>query len=199
MTGIIDYGAGNLHSVKNALDFLGIKNCIIKKPEELRKISRLILPGVGSFGSAVRKLKRTGLFEDICEWIRNDRPYLGICLGLQLLFEQSEEAEHVQGMGIFKGRIKKFKTQKVPQIGWNSVQIVRKTKLFPEKNKQIFFYFLHSYYAEPDSDDIITGISDYGIKYPAIINKGNIYGVQFHPEKSGDTGIELLKKWVEIC
>ncbi len=139
------------------------------------------------------------MFEEICEWIRDGRPYLGICLGLQLLFEKSEEAEDIKGMSMFKGRIKKFKTQKVPQIGWNSVQIVKKTKLFSRKNKQRFFYFLHSYYAEPDADEIITGISDYGIKYPAVINKGNIYAVQFHPEKSGNAGLKLLKNWVDIC
>ncbi|MEO0122506.1 MAG: imidazole glycerol phosphate synthase subunit HisH [candidate division WOR-3 bacterium] len=198
MIGIIDYGAGNIHSVKNALDFLKFKNCIIKEPEDMKIADRIILPGVGAFGFAVKKLKQTGLFEKIMEWLKRDRPFLGICLGLQLLFESSEESKKIRGFGIFKGCIKRFDENKVPQIGWNNVDILKKSRIFHFRKSQ-FFYFLHSYYVDTPEKELIVGITEYGIKYPSVINRDNIYGVQFHPEKSGRVGLALLKNWVERC
>jgi glutamine amidotransferase len=198
MIGIIDYGAGNLHSVKNAFDCLKIKNRIIKMPEDMSSVKRIVLPGVGAFGFAVKKLHQTGLFDKIVEWFKEGRPFLGICLGLQLLFESSEESKGIKGFGIFKGNIKKFRKYKVPQIGWNSVEILKSSPLFDAREKA-FFYFLHGYYVDTPQKEIILGMTDYGIKYPSIINRENIYGVQFHPEKSGKTGLLLLKNWVERC
>uniref|UniRef100_A0A7V0Z7E7 Imidazole glycerol phosphate synthase subunit HisH n=1 Tax=candidate division WOR-3 bacterium TaxID=2052148 RepID=A0A7V0Z7E7_UNCW3 len=198
MIGIIDYGAGNLHSVKNAFDYLKIKSRIIKMPEDMLSVKRIVLPGVGAFGFAVKRLRQTGLFDKIVEWLKQGRPFLGICLGLQLLFESSEESKGIKGFGIFKGNIKKFRKYKVPQIGWNSVEILKSIALF-DTRKKTFFYFLHGYYVDTPQKELILGMTDYGIKYPSIINRENIYGVQFHPEKSGKMGLILLKNWVERC
>ncbi|MGB9720559.1 MAG: imidazole glycerol phosphate synthase subunit HisH [bacterium] len=198
MIGIIDYGAGNLHSVKNAFDYLRIKNRIIKMPEDLSSVKRIILPGVGAFGFAIKRLKETGLFDKIVDWLRDGRPFLGICLGLQLLFESSEESEGIKGFGIFKGNIKKFRKYKIPQIGWNGVEPVKSSPLV-DFRKKTFFYFLHGYYVDTPEKDLILGMTEYGMKYPSIINRENIYGVQFHPEKSGEMGLILLRNWVERC
>ncbi len=199
MIGIIDYGAGNLHSIKNALDYLGLKNRLIKDEKGLKNIERIILPGVGAFGAAITKLKKMGLLERLIEWLNADKPYLGICLGLQLLFESSEEAEGVSGFGIFKGRMRKFQMSKIPQIGWNSVEVIKPSPIFKSQRKKVYFYFLHSYYLDTPEEEIVLGRTEYGISYPSVINKGNIYAVQFHPEKSGKAGLDLLKRWVELC
>jgi imidazole glycerol phosphate synthase glutamine amidotransferase subunit len=191
MIGIIDYGAGNLHSVKNAFDYLKIKSRIIKMPEDMLSVKRIVLPGVGAFGFAVKRLHQTGLFDKIVEWLKQGRPFLGICLGLQLLFESSEESKGIKGFGIFKGNIKKFRKYKVPQIGWNSVEILKSIALF-DTRKKTFFYFLHGYYVDTRQKDLILGMTDYGIKYPSIINRESIYGVQFHPEKSQENGLKIL-------
>ncbi|MEO0190443.1 MAG: imidazole glycerol phosphate synthase subunit HisH [candidate division WOR-3 bacterium] len=198
MIGIIDYGAGNIHSVKNALDFLKFKSCIIKEPKDMRSVDRIILPGVGAFGFAVERLQQTGLFESIIEWLKDNRPFLGICLGMQLLFESSEESKKIEGFGIFKGYVKRFNINKVPQIGWNNIDILKKSPLLGFRENP-FFYFLHSYYVNTTEKDLIIGVTEYGVKYPSIINRNNIYGVQFHPEKSGKNGLRILKNWVERC
>lgn len=199
MIGIIDYGAGNLHSVVNALNYLKCDYRLIKKATDFKQVKKIILPGVGAFGYAVEQLKNKKLFEKVCEWIKLDKPYLGICLGMQLLFEHSEEAKGIYGFGIFKGIIKKFTRYKVPQIGWNRVKLVKACALVEPPSKNLFYYFLHSYYAEEVEDDLIIGITEYGVCYPSIINKGNVYAVQFHPEKSGKRGLIMLKNWVERC
>ncbi|MEO0205980.1 MAG: imidazole glycerol phosphate synthase subunit HisH [candidate division WOR-3 bacterium] len=199
MIGIVDYGAGNLKSVKNAIDYLGFNARVVKRPDDISSVKRLILPGVGAFGSAVNKLKRSGLFETILNWLSDDLPFLGICLGLQLLFEKSEESGNAKGFGIFKGKIKRFRKYKVPQIGWNSVKILKPSPLTGFERKTQFFYFLHSYYLVTSQHNLVIGTSDYGAEYASIINQGNIYGVQFHPEKSGKNGLVLLKNWVEKC
>ncbi len=198
MIGIIDYGAGNIHSVKNALDFLKFKTCIIKEPRAMRTVDRIILPGVGAFGFAVKRLQQTGLFKTIIEWLESGKPFLGICLGLQLLFESSEESKGIRGFGIFKGYIKRFNEDKVPQIGWNNVDIIKCAPIVNSK-KKLFFYFLHSYYVDTPENKLIVGITEYGIRYPSIIGWDNVYGVQFHPEKSGKNGLELLKTWAVKC
>jgi glutamine amidotransferase len=164
----------------------------------MNSVDRIILPGVGAFGYAIKKLQPTGLFDKLIEWLKSGRPFLGICLGLQLLFESSEESRGISGFKIFKGCIKRFVKNKVPQIGWNDVEILKPIPLI-ELRRKLFFYFLHGYYVDTPEKDLIAGMTEYGIKYPSIINKENVYGVQFHPEKSGKDGLFLLKNWVERC
>lgn len=199
MIGIIDYGAGNLHSVLNALKHLNITHRLIEKPVEFKGVKRIILPGVGAFGYAVKQLKKRKLFEKVCEWIKLDKPYLGICLGMQLLFERSEEADGINGFGIFRGIIRRFKRYKVPLIGWNRVELVKSCALVNQLSGNLFYYFLHSYYADGVDEDLIIGLTEYGVCYPSIVNNNNIYAVQFHPEKSGEKGLQILKNWVERC
>ncbi|MCX7994275.1 MAG: imidazole glycerol phosphate synthase subunit HisH [candidate division WOR-3 bacterium] len=199
MIGIIDYGAGNLYSVRNALEHLGFKSLIIKKPSDIRLVDRLILPGVGAFGSAVKRLIHSGLFGKIYDWLKEDRPFLGICLGMQLLFESSEESKNAKGFGIFSGRIKRFRDCKFPQIGWNGVRVLRKSGIIDRSKKLTYFYFLHGYYVDTPQTSLVVGVTEYGVEYPSIVNRGNVYGVQFHPEKSGKEGLKLLKSWVERC
>ena len=195
MIGIIDYGAGNILSVKKALEYLSIDCKIIKSESDFKGIGKIILPGVGAFQAAVEKLKRSGTYEIINNWLRSNRPFLGICLGMQLLFEESEESKGVKGFGIFNGKVVRFRTQKVPQIGWNQVTIKRESKIMRDIKDGSFFYFLHGYFAEPQDKTIAVGDTDYHTVYSSAIEKGNICAVQFHPEKSGKIGLQLLKNW----
>jgi len=197
MIGIVNYGAGNLFSVKKALDHLGAKSVIIDSDRDIADVDKIILPGVGAFQPAVDKLRSTGLYDQVNDWLLADRPFLGICLGMQLLFAGSEEAE-TKGFGLFKGSGIRFKKGKVPQIGWNQVLYSKESCLMDEIENGSYFYFLHGYYVKTQ-DEIIAATTDYGVKYPSIIEKGNVRGVQFHPEKSGETGLKLLENWVRIC
>lgn len=199
MIGIIDYGAGNLLSVKKALDYIGAECIFIASNQDFEGVDRLVLPGVGAFGAALNRLKSGGFYEFIKEWLRNDQPFLGICLGLQLLFEVSQESEGIEGFGLFKGRVPRFQHRKVPQIGWNRVKQVRDIELFDGIKDGSFFYFLHGYYVEPENTNIIAGITEYGVSYTSVVQKGNITAIQFHPEKSGENGIRMLKNWVNLC
>ncbi len=200
MIGIIDYGAGNLRSVKKAIDFLTIENVIIQSKADLtERIEKVILPGVGSFGSAVETMKAKKLYAPVAEWLAADRPFLGICLGMQMLFGESEESPGVKGFNVFPGDIPQFKQGKVPQIGWNQVKYAREAPLFEGITDNAFFYFLHGYYVNPASSDMTIAETDYGITYTSAVQKGRIYGVQFHPEKSSNVGIQLLKNWVTLC
>jgi imidazole glycerol phosphate synthase glutamine amidotransferase subunit len=199
MIGIIDYGAGNLRSVKKALDYLEVESKIIQTPYDFDGMSKIILPGVGAFGAAIETLKAQALYEPIQTWLAADNPFLGICLGLQMLFEESEEAGGIKGFGIFKGRIPQFTEGKVPQIGWNQVKYVRETPLFANIADNSFFYFLHGYFVETGEQNVVIGETEYGIRYTSAIARGNIYAVQFHPEKSGKLGRQLLQNWVNLC
>jgi len=190
---IIDYGVGNLASVKNALDKLGIKSKISGDPKIIESGTALILPGVGAARQGMKNLKKLGLNKIIITEIKKGKPFLGICLGMQLLFESSEEG-NVNCLGIFKGSVKKFKKmKKIPQIGWNEV----KCKAFQNIPDNSFFYFVNSYYCLPKDKDIIAGITDYGEIFASIIVSNNVIGVQFHPEKSGKIGFQLLKNFCE--
>ncbi|UCE05744.1 MAG: imidazole glycerol phosphate synthase subunit HisH [bacterium] len=198
MIAIIDYGAGNLKSVKKAFDYLKVESQIISNSEELTDAKKVILPGVGAFGAAVDKLLETGLYDSIQDWLNANRPFLGICLGMQLLFETSSESPNVKGLSVFEGKNLRFSSGKVPHIGWNQVQIKKPSQLFDGIADGSFFYFLHGYYIAPADQDLVTATTEYGISYPSVIESGNIYAVQFHPEKSGDIGLKLLKNWVDL-
>jgi glutamine amidotransferase len=197
MVGIIKYGAGNIYSVACAIKYLGKEFVLIEKPDMIDKVNFLILPGVGSFDSGIENLNKTEISEKIKNKIETGIPFLGICLGLQLLFEKSEEGEK-KGFGILKGRVVKFKNRnlKIPHMGWNRVKIYKKSRIFDEIDDNSFFYFAHSYYAETN-DEIILGKTKYDVDFPSIILKGNIVGVQFHPEKSGKVGLLFLKNFLE--
>jgi len=199
MIGIIDYGAGNLRSVKKALDYLEVENKIIPTPAEFQGVEKLILPGVGAFGASIDTLHACGLFAPVAEWLAADQPFLGICLGVQMLFEGSTEARGVPGFGLFAGQVVQFTQGKVPQIGWNQVQQAQPSPLFHDIADQTFFYFLHGYYAQAADRNTVIGETTYGLTYTAAIARGNIYAVQFHPEKSGQIGMQLLRNWVTLC
>lgn len=197
MIGVVDYNAGNLFSVTNSLKYLGYEVKVIRDRYEFELVDRLILPGVGSFGTAIENLKKKDLIEPILKWIDSGRPFLGICLGLQLLFESSEESEGIRGLSLLRGKVKKFRTGKVPQIGWNIARVSGSSKLAESLGDE-YYYFVHSYYVCPE-EDIALFQTDYHIHYVSGIQKGNIVAVQFHPEKSSLAGLNFLKKWVELC
>jgi glutamine amidotransferase len=199
MIAIIDYGAGNLKSVKKAFDYLNFDSRVTSNSKELTEVDKVVLPGVGAFGAAVEKLQESGFYEAIQDWLRSNKPFLGICLGMQLLFENSSESPGVKGLAIFKGENLRFNSGKVPQIGWNQVQIQCRSRLLDNIPDSSFFYFLHGYYISPANLDLITATTKYGVNYPSVIENGNIYGVQFHPEKSGNVGLKLLRNWIYLC
>ena len=199
MTAIIDYGAGNLFSVKNALDFLGIENKITKDPDDLRSADRLILPGVGAFPDAMRMLNESVLVEVIKEEVKK-KPLLGICLGMQMLFEKGYEFGETDGLGLIPGSVKLMRPAgdlPVPHIGWNSLEFNEPCKLLDKCENGDYVYFVHSFAAECDSRNV-AAYCDYGMKIPALVFEGNVYGAQFHPEKSGDTGLNILRSFAAL-
>lgn len=196
MIGIIDYGMGNLGSVENACRFLKREAVIIRSPSEMDQCSSLILPGVGAFGDCMQNLRRSGFAERVADWVAAGKSLLGICLGLQVLFEESEESPGVAGLGILRGRVRRFKLSpdfKVPQIGWNQVRQVKpECPLFAGAADDSHFYFVHSYYVEPDDSAVTAGVTDYGITYTSAVCRGPLMAVQFHPEKSHRVGLKML-------
>lgn len=198
MITILDYGAGNLISVKNALEYLG-ENCeITDDADKVRSAEKLIFPGVGSFGDVMKSLKEKKLIKPVSEYLNSGKPFLGICLGLQVLFEDSEESPGIKGLGFFKGSVLKFRNGlKVPQIGWNSVDVQKENALLMPDEKN-YYYFVHSYYVEPADKGIILTKTSYGKDFVSAVNKGNIYAVQFHPERSGEKGLGLLRRFIEM-
>lgn len=200
MIGIIDYGMGNIHSVQKALESQGASCLVTNNPKELKKFDKLVLPGVGAFDDAVAELESRGLIEAIKEYVLEGKILFGICLGLQLFFETSEEAKQKRGLGILKGQIKKFSEKsglKIPQMGWNGLELVKpECPLFKEAQKNRFVYFCHSFYAAPLDKNIIAATCNYGMNFAAVVWQDNIFGVQFHPEKSQDFGLKLLKNFI---
>jgi imidazole glycerol phosphate synthase glutamine amidotransferase subunit len=202
-TGVINYGAGNLGSVMNALKRLGQRARFAAGPEELAgntKFDRIIFPGDGHFGAAMTLLEQSGYAQAIREWVRADRPFLGICIGLQLLFDFSEEAppengRQRPGLALAGGVVKKFPGRKVPQIGWNQTSARPGSRIFAGIPENSFFYYIHSYYAVPDDDSITAAEAEYYLSYCAAVERGNLAAVQFHPEKSGVPGLRLLENW----
>jgi len=205
---VIDYGVGNLYSVEKALKFVGGEVKVTSNAADLKNADKLVLPGVGAFGDCMKNLASTGLIPTILEQVLIHKPLLGICVGLQILFESSEESPNVKGLGIFKGEIKKIRAGnlKIPHMGWNSIEIGRKnnlikfgaSKIFAGLEGKNYFYFVHSYHAAPSNADIVTATTDYGEKVTAAVELGNIFATQFHPEKSGDVGLKVLKNFVEL-
>lgn len=200
MLAIIDYGAGNLLSVQNALKHIGCPCELVKDEKALMKADAAILPGVGSFGDSMASLERSGLVESVKSFANSGRPFLGICLGLQLLFPGSEESDGVEGLGLLKGSIKRIPSEpglKVPHIGWNSLKILKKDGIFKGIPDDSYVYFVHSYYLNAD-ESIVTSSAQYGTTIHASVQKDNIFATQFHPEKSGEVGIQILKNFTEL-
>lgn len=197
MIGIVDYGVGNLSSIKNALDTLGYENQIVDNEKDLLASNGLILPGVGAYKDAMISLKESGLLKSVVDYADSGKPLLGICLGLQLLFERSfEDGEH-EGLGILPGDIVKFDDNlKVPHMGWNSLVFQKDDKIMKYVKEDEFVYFVHSYYLNNMKD--VIAYSEYGVKVPAVVGRENVYGMQFHPEKSGETGMNILKAFGEL-
>jgi len=193
MIGIVDYGRGNLRSVEKALEKVGFEAIIMSSPAELSLVNGLILPGVGAFADAMQALRQGGWIEPLIQFARSGRPFLGICLGMQILFEIGEEHGEQSGLGLLAGRVVKFPPgKKIPHMGWNSLQLEQPSYLMEGIPNQSYFYFVHSYYAEPGEKQDIVATSDYGILFPAVVGKDNVWGAQFHPEKSSPWGLQLL-------
>ncbi|MBU3185788.1 imidazole glycerol phosphate synthase subunit HisH [Clostridium estertheticum] len=198
MIAIVDYGVGNLNSVQNALKSLNILSIISSNAEEISKCRSIIVPGVGAFPDAMKNMKETGIDEVIKQAAKEGKPILGICLGMQLFFEESCEIEKCPGLGLLKGNIIKLEGSiKIPHMGWNSLSFENNSPLLRGIEENQYVYFVHSYYAVNCEEGIINAYSMYEKKIPAIVSKGNIFGMQFHPEKSGDFGMKLLKNFAE--
>ena len=201
MVAIIDYDAGNIKSVEKAFQFLGRQVTVTRNPQEIYRADHVVLPGVGSFGDAMRKLDEYGLTEVIHEVTSQEIPFLGICLGLQLLFDRSDESDGVKGLGILRGEILKIPAEqglKVPQIGWNSLQYPSRGRLFRQVPENSFVYFVHSFYLRAQNPDIVKATAEYGVKVDASVEDGNIFACQFHPEKSSDIGMQILTNFLEV-
>lgn len=199
MIAIIDYGAGNLFSVQNALNYLKLENKVTSDKEEIINADRIILPGVGAFGDAMDKLNKSGLV-DIVKSEAAKKPFLGICLGMQLLFEKSFEFGEFDGLGLIKGAVKLMKPEgelSVPQMGWNALEYNRACPLLKGIQEVKYVYFVHSYAADCAEEDVYA-YADYGGKVPALVGNGTVYGAQFHPEKSGDIGLSILRNFAEL-
>ena len=201
MIGIIDYDAGNIRSVEKALSYLGEKTVVSRDPDILKSVDKVILPGVGSFGQAMENLHRYELVPVIRDMIEDGKPFLGICLGLQLLFESSEESPGAEGLGILKGKILKIPSSpglKIPHMGWNSLQLQNNGRLFRNIPQDTYVYFVHSYYLQAQEPEIVKAVTGYGTEIHASVEKDNVFACQFHPEKSGKYGLEILKNFAEL-
>ena len=198
MIAVIDYGVGNLFSVEKAFAAIGEEVKVTGEAEDLKMADKLVLPGVGAFGDCMKNLEATDLIPIILEQINNKKPLLGICVGLQILFEGSEESPNSKGLGVFKGMVRRINAPqlKIPHMGWNSVST--HNILFEGLNENPYFYFVHSYHAVPEDRSLITATTEYGETLTAAVARDNIYATQFHPEKSGDVGLQLLKNFVNM-
>lgn len=202
MTVIIDYDAGNIKSVEKALIALGEEVVITRDKDVILSADRVILPGVGAFGDAMAKIRAYGLEEIIREVVERRTPFLGICLGLQLLFERSDESDGVKGLGLLKGKILRIPDApglKIPHIGWNSLKYPHQGRLFKGLPEDAYVYFVHSFYLKAEEESIVTATTEYGTLIHASVEKDNIFACQFHPEKSSDVGLTILKNFVGIC
>ncbi len=198
MIGIIDYKMNNLRSVQKAFESQGFEAVVSSDPAELRKAEKLILPGVGAFGKSMETIRAAGFDSIILDHVAAGKPLLGICLGMQLLFSESEELGHFKGLNILQGRIIRFSNKlKVPQIGWNQIDQKRESCLLQGIKDNAFVYFVHSYYVAT-SDDVVIATTSYGLDYASIVQKGNVFGLQFHPEKSQSIGLAILRNFATL-
>ena len=201
MIAIIDYGCGNLFSLSRSLQFLGIESKITGNADEIKNADKIILPGVGAFGDAADKLNATGHADLLKELAKEGRCILGICLGMQMLFEKSYEYGEHDGLGLLEGGVfpldEDISELKVPHMGWNKLDIVRDDPIFANAGKDDYFYFVHSFYAK-NCESCLLATAEYGVEVPAVVGKDNVYGTQFHPEKSGEKGLALLKTFAEL-
>ena len=198
--GLIDYGSGNLRSVSKALEAAGAHITRVEQGPIAAGFDALVLPGVGAFGDSVNQLKNRGLFVPLQEWLNDGRRFLGVCLGFQLLFESSEESPEVAGLGIFQGQVRKFSQErvKVPQIGWNVVKWTEHAHtLYGTLPPDPYFYFVHSYYPQPKDESIVAGYTEYGESFAAAVATENLLATQFHPEKSQESGLLLLRQFLD--
>ena len=201
MVAIIDYDAGNIKSVQKAIEYLGEEVIITRDAEVILNASRVILPGVGACGDAMEKLHKYNLVDVIREVVKREIPFLGICLGLQLLFETSDETPGVQGLGILKGKIKRIPDNgelKIPHIGWNSLSFPNKGRLYEGISQESYVYFVHSYYLDAEDKDIVVATTEYGTTIHASVEQGNVFACQFHPEKSSSVGLKILDNFLKI-
>ena len=197
-TAIVDYGVGNLKSIANALGYLGLSSEITGQPDGLERADALILPGVGAFPDAADKLRQTGLDKAVLAQAAK-KPVLGICLGMQLLFDEGEEVRPCQGLGLVSGTVRKIATElKLPHIGWNSLTFPNPSPLFKGVEPGSYVYFVHTFCALPDQPSDVLAVTDYGGPVTAAVGRGNVYGCQFHPEKSGETGLQILRNFGEL-
>jgi glutamine amidotransferase len=199
MIAIIDYGMGNLRSVTNAFRHIGADIAVTRDEAVIRGAHALVLPGVGAFGKCVENLKSFGLFDLLKEQIADGKPYLGICLGMQILLESSEETPGVAGLAVIKGRVVRFRgAMKIPHMGWNSVEVVKPSGIFDSIPLGSYFYFVHSYFPAAQ-EPVSATVTDYGVRFTSSLQKGNIFACQFHPEKSQAVGLRLLRNFVRLC
>lgn len=201
MIAVLDYGAGNLQSVVKALQFIGCDPLVTADPEKLKSASAAILPGVGAFGDAMGCLQKSGLVQPVLDFIDSGKPFLGICLGLQLLFEGSEEAPGISGLGVLKGKIYRIPDApglKIPHIGWNSLDLKSHDGLFNGLEEHPYVYFVHSYYLKAEDRDVVAATAEYGVTIDASVSRGNLFATQFHPEKSGKTGLKMLRNFAAM-
>lgn len=201
MVAIIDYDAGNLKSVQKALEYLGAKVCVTRDREEILKSDHIVLPGVGAFGQAMENLKKYDLVSTIQEAVEKEIPFLGICLGMQLLFESSEETVGVKGLGLLPGKVVKIpksETLKIPHMGWNSLEIKNKATLFQGLPQSPYVYFVHSYYLQAKEKEDVCAVTDYSTQLDVAVERGTIFGCQFHPEKSGEIGLAILSNFLKV-
>ena len=201
MIAIIDYGAGNIQSVSKALAHIGCDCFVTRDKDEILKADSAVLPGVGSFGDTVDSLNKFGIKDAIREYIASGKPFLGICLGMQLLFPASEESPGAAGLGIYDGSISRIPNGeglKIPHMGWNSLEINPKSRLFKGIEKNPYVYFVHSYFLHASDRELVAATAEYGVTIDAAVERGNVFATQFHPEKSGETGLQILRNFAEI-
>ena len=202
MIAIIDYGAGNIQSVYKALKYVGCDCIVTNDKDEIMKADGAILPGVGSFGNSMDNMNKNGITETVREFINTKKPFLGICLGLQLLFPESEESPGVKGIDIFKGTVTKIpdgEGLKIPHMGWNSIKLLKKDGIFKGIKDNSYVYFVHSYYLNAENKDIVAAQTEYGVTIDAAVSYENVTATQFHPEKSGEVGLQMLRNFAEMC
>jgi glutamine amidotransferase len=203
MIGIVDYDIGNLRSVQKAFQHVGGEAVFVRTPEEIARVDALVLPGVGAFGDCVRCLAKSGMWNDVLAWAKSERPFFGICVGFQMLFESSEEAPGQPGLGVFAGEVKSFSSRhglKIPQIGWNTVTVRQPgVPLLAGIATGDFVYFVHSFYVAPKDSALVALESEYGDTFAAAIARGNLVATQFHPEKSQRAGLQMVKNFAELA